>query len=293
MMDLRPARLPEVSVVIPAFNAEETLGDQLEALTRQVDPGPFEVLVVDNRSTDGTREVALAFGSRLPLRVVDAHERVGEPHARNVGLREAAADRVAFCDADDVVHPGWVGAMRRALGTHDLVTGPLELEKLNPSWVLATRQNPQLEGPQNKYGFLPHAAGANLGVNRDAARAVGGFDESLPSLPDTDFCWRMQLAGYELHFAPDAIVHYRLRDRAADVLRQARLYAVADVALHKRYEPRGMPPLRLGSGARGWVRLVLSLHLLGTRSGRFRLAWMFGFRLGRLEGALRYRFPAL
>ena len=128
---------PEVSVVIPAFNAQATLGDQLEALTRQTEPGAFEVVVVDNGNTDATRDVALTFASRLPLRIVDARERSSEPYARNVGLREAATRSVAFCDADDVVAPGWVAAMQRALSTHDLVTGPLELEKLNPPWVLA------------------------------------------------------------------------------------------------------------------------------------------------------------
>ncbi len=285
--------VPELSVVIPAFNAEATLADQLEALTRQVDPGSFEVVVVDNRSTDRTRDVAQAFASRLPLRIVDAFRRAGEPHARNVGLAEAASDKIAFCDADDVVGRGWVGAMSRALDTHSLVTGPLDLTELNPPWVLATRTNPQPDRPQNKYGFLPHAAGANLGVNRKAAQAVGGFDESLPSLPDTDFCWRMQLAGHELHFAADAVVHYRLRHDTRGVLRQARAYAVADVALHRRYEPQGMPPLRLTSGLKGWARLFAGLPLLASRSGRFRFAWMLGFRLGRLEGAFRYRVLVL
>ncbi len=284
---------PELSVVIPAHNAEKTLGDQLEALARQTDPPPFEVIVVDNGSTDRTGEVARAFRSRLSLRVVDASERPSEPYARNVGLREAASNRIAFCDADDVVHPGWVAAMRRALEEHSLVTGPLELELLNPPWVLATRNNPQVDRPQNKYGFLPHAAGANLGVRRDAAEAVGGFDESVPTFADTDFCWRMQLAGHELVFVSDAIVHYRLRRRLGDVLRQSRSYAVADVALHRRYEPLGMPHLRVTSGIKGWVRLLLGLRLLASRSGRYRFAWMLGFRLGHLRGAVRYRFLAL
>jgi glycosyltransferase involved in cell wall biosynthesis len=283
----------ELSVVIPAYNAEETFGDQLAALTRQVDPGNFEVVVVDNRSTDRTREVAQNFADRLDLRVVDASQRAGEPYARNVGLEAARSDKVAFCDADDVVDAGWVGAMRRALADHRLVTGPLELEELNPPWIRATRRNPQEFRPQSKYGFLPHGAGANLGVDRVAALEIGGFDETLPSLPDTDFCWRMQLAGYELHFAPDAIVHYRLRHRTRDVIRQARQYAVADVALHRRYESQGMPPIRVSSALGGWAELALRAPLLLTRAGRFRYAWMLGFRLGRIQGMMRYRFPAL
>ncbi|GIU91938.1 MAG: hypothetical protein KatS3mg011_0844 [Acidimicrobiia bacterium] len=130
-------------------------------------------------------------------------------------------------------------------------------------------------------------------TRQSAALEIGGFDETLPSLPDTDFYWRMQLAGYELHFAPDAIVHYRLRSRISGVIRQARQYAVADVALHRKYEAQGMPPIRFSSALRGWAELGLRAPLLLTRAGRFRYAWILGFRLGRIQGMMRYRFPAL
>ena len=107
---------------LPLWNAEATLGQQLEALLASVDDD-MEILVVDNRSTDDSRSVADRFAIRdRRVRVIDASARQGEPHARNVGVAAATSDRIAFCDADDVVAPTWASAMRDALGEPCRVT---------------------------------------------------------------------------------------------------------------------------------------------------------------------------
>ncbi|MYR59535.1 glycosyltransferase, partial [Streptomyces sp. SID625] len=78
-------------------------------LGRQTYQGPWEVVVVDNGSVDGTPEVARAARAVLPaLRIVDARDRAGESYARNRGIAEARGDLVAFCDADDVAAEGWL-----------------------------------------------------------------------------------------------------------------------------------------------------------------------------------------
>ena len=78
------------SVIIPVYNGAATLGEQLAALAPQTTDRPFEVLVCDNNSTDGTRTVVDEWVGRVPgLRVVDAFARQGPSHARNRGIVEA------------------------------------------------------------------------------------------------------------------------------------------------------------------------------------------------------------
>ena len=107
--------LPEISVIIPAFNAERFLPLQLEALDAQSGAPSYEV-VVDNASTDGTASVVhrLAREVSYPLRLVSAPEHQGPGFARNVGAAHAHADLLMFADADDVVSRWWVRNGARA-----------------------------------------------------------------------------------------------------------------------------------------------------------------------------------
>src|SRR5205085_6844888 len=117
-----------VSVIVPVRNGERHVGDQMAALAAQDYDGPWEVVVVDNGSTDRTAEVVARWRDRLPsLTVVDASNRRGLNHARNAGRAAARGDFLAFCDADDVATPGWVSALAEAAAQADLVSGAIEL----------------------------------------------------------------------------------------------------------------------------------------------------------------------
>ena len=106
----------KISVVIPCFNAAETIACQLEALAKQVWVGNWEVVISDNGARDETLEIVEEFKEKLPnLQVVDASNRKGAGYARNLGVSKARGDTILFCDADDEVAPGWLEAMARAL----------------------------------------------------------------------------------------------------------------------------------------------------------------------------------
>ena len=285
-----------LSVIIPCLNAAGTLGVQLEALSRQDGVGEWEVIVADNGSTDRSREVVESYRERLPgLRLIDASDRRGQAHARNLGAAAATGDAFLFVDADDEVAPGWLAAMGRALTAHDFVACRYDNEKLNPVWVQRTHLNPQKDGltSYDYPPFLPHAGGGGLGVRRQVHEAVGGFDETLPALEDTDYCWRIQLAGYAFDFVPDAVVNIRHRHDLGSIYRQGVSYGKHNVLIYKRYRSRGMPRLGWVPGLLRWAKLALKTPpMLATREGRARWAWQLGWRVGRIEGCFRYRVVA-
>ncbi|WP_164861490.1 glycosyltransferase [Microbacterium sp. CPCC 204701] len=225
----------DASVVIPAFNAEATLADQLSALAGQDANAAFEVLVSDNGSTDGTARVIEAFADRIPgLRLVDASSRRGASAARNVGAAAARGRLLLFCDADDVVSTGWVRAMTAALAHAPFAAGAVEHSLLNPGrdwdfgWAEPTFRDPAL--PQ-----LPAGGSGNMGIHATAFAEVGGFDESLTAAEDLDFSWRVQLAGHRLVGVPDAVVHVRKRGGVRDAVRQARAKGAGSRVVSHRF----------------------------------------------------------
>ena len=289
----------QLSVIVPCYDAERTLGEQLEALAGQTWSGDWEVIIADNgppRARGALEALLGRYRERLPnLRRVEAAARRGAGHARNEGARAARGALLAFVDADDVVAEGWLEAVAAALGAHDFVASRHGFERLNSAQTLASRHNEQSEGLQGYYypPFLPHAGGCGLAIKRTLHEAVGGFDESFLRLQDTDYCWRVQLAGTPLVFAPAALVHVRYRSSAKSILRQARENGEANVHLHKTYRARGMPPLSLRQGLFAWLGILRTLPHLADPERRGHWLWQFGWRLGRLRGSLTYRIVSL
>ncbi len=285
----------KLSVIIPCYNAEKTIGSQLEALACQCWREPWEVIVADNGSTDGTAQVCRRFEGRLAnLRLIEASDRRGAGHARNVGVRAAKASCLAFCDADDVVGDGWVEAMGNGLAEYPFVASRFEARKLNDESLIRLRRCPQEEGLQlyTYPPFLPHSGGSGLGIRREAHEAVGGFDETMLRLQDTDYCWRVQLAGYPLQFLPEAVLHMRMRQETSDILKQARMWGMYNVLLYKKYQARGMPSITLRQGLRTWLGLLRSYPGLKTEDERMHWRRLLAWRIGRIQGCLKYRVIA-
>ncbi|MGK4578714.1 glycosyltransferase [Kitasatospora sp. HPMI-4] len=291
-----PPRAGLVSVVIPARNAEATIAVQLDALYRQTYPGPWEAVVVDNGSSDGTRAVLRSWQRRMPqLRPVSAPEASGANHARNIGCRLASGELVLCCDADDIVAPGWMAAMVETLRTSPAAGGALERRSLNGTVALAARPPKESDSLLDTFGFLPYPAGANCGFHKELWRRLGGFDESYRyGSDDVEFFWRAQLAGYELGFSPHAVVHYRLRDGPLAIARQLYCYGRSHPRLYRDFRAYGMPRSRIGEAVRAWWRLLVHAGDLAATPER-RSAWLAGLalRAGRVAGSVRHRRPYL
>lgn len=282
----------ELSVVIPARDAAATIGEQLDALTSQRWSGGFEVIVVDNRSRDATAEIVRAIARVHPfVRLEAAPARDGPGYARNVGARAATGILLAFCDADDVVGDGWVAAMGDALRGHDFVTGPLELDRLNPPWLAGSRGRHFAQQAGLFEGIFPFASSCNMGIRRALFTNSGGFDESplMAVGEDLDFSFRLWLAGVGLHFEPRATIHYRYRSTLGGVYRQARDFGRSRPVIAERIRMAGHRAPARSAGLRNWVWLARHMPMLKCDAGRARWLWVAGTRIGTLEGSLRQR----
>lgn len=275
---------PSVSVVIPVFNGEDVIANQMEAVTSQLRPGD-EVVVVNNRSTDGTRHALESLERESPyLRIIEAPERPGVNYARNTGMQASRNPYVLFCDADDRVGEGWVEAMTAGLGSQDLVGGSSRV-------CASDGEAPAELGLQSIFDYLPYAIGCNLGVRRSVFEQVGGFDESFVRGHDeVEFAWRAQEAGYTLGFAEAAVIDYVQRPDARAAVQQYRNYGRTSIQLWTRFQhvvPAGQVSFK------GAVLSVARKARLGrdvargTASLSASRAW--GYSVGVLEGHLRYR----
>jgi glycosyltransferase involved in cell wall biosynthesis len=263
-----------VSVVLPCYNGASTLAEMLDSLVAQTYAGDWELVFVNNGSTDNSVEVAMSYAGRLPIRVVQAyighgpHGTVG--HSYTVGFRAAKGDVILVCESDDACDPDWMRHMVKALETCDFAVPALDYEKLNPpsmTWGKDRGLQARKEGLKSYIGplHLPFAVCNAIGMTRGCYERVGDPTDWIGPPWDIDYCWRVQLAGMKLTYVPEALVHYRLRQTAEGRFKQARSWARGQVKLHIRY---GMRPW--------WRYLAFSVFQL-VRSG---LAMVFGTALG-------------
>jgi len=278
-----------LSVVIPCHNEERLLGGQLTALADQDYRGAWEVVVVDDASTDATRAVAASFRSRLPALRIVAAGASGVAHARNAGAAAASGEALLFLDADDRAGAGYLQAMAAALERSDFVAARLETRTLNTGWVARTRLVEQERDLNDVFGFLPWAFGGTLGVVRSVFDAVGGFPTGRRYGDDVGFCWRVQLAGVPLRFVPDAVVHYRYRTDLAGIFRQARRYGRSSAAYYRAFRSSGMPRRPLPWVVLKWLSFVVRLPLVRDRAGWGRWLYDVGIAVGQVQGSIRQR----
>jgi len=190
---------PRASVVICCYNAEKYLSKCLDALKAQTYPN-FEIIVVDDGSTDKTSEVAKKHGAKL-IRI----EHSGLPTARNVGVRSAEGDVIAFTDADCVVGPKWLEKLIKELmsGNYAGVIGGT-VKVLNTESFVARCLGVGIEAKPIKC----YAGGYNMAYWRKVIEEVGGFDGSFSRGGDYEFYLRVSKI-HKIAWARDATVFFR------------------------------------------------------------------------------------
>jgi GT2 family glycosyltransferase len=248
------ADAPAITVVVATHNRAERLAGVLAALADQRITAPFDVVVVDDASTDGTWATLtrLAVVSPIPVRPIRRTVNGGPGHARNTGWRASTAPLVAFTDDDCTPQPEWLAAHLAALADADVsqgVTVPDPSGRFGPF----SRSLTVLEE-----GLYPTC---NVAYRRATLDAVGGFDETYHlSCEDTDLAYRAKAMGARTAFTPGAVVHHEVhrssyRDYVRDKLRWGgvplvvRRHPTLRAKLHHHWFWKQSHPAALGAAA--------------------------------------------
>jgi GT2 family glycosyltransferase len=236
---------PRVSVVVCAYNAESTLADTLDGLMDLVYPD-YEVLVVNDGSTDATEAIARGYDCELictPNR--------GLSRARNTGLWRSTGEIVAYVDADARPDQHWLQYLAASFEDHDFaaVGGP----NIAPAGDREAAESVS-NAPGNPTHVMlcdrvaEHVPGCNMAFRRDALAAVGGFDPRFRVAgDDIDICWRIQEAGGAIGFSPAAVVWHHRRNSVRAFWRQQVGYGAAEAQLEEKW-----PERHNGAGHLSW-----------------------------------------
>ena len=264
-----------VSVVVPAYNSAATLGDCLRALTSQSLPREqFEVIVVDDGSTDDTAAIAHRYGVRVIGQI-----NAGAASARNAGWRAAVGCWIAFTDADCVPARGWLRALLAAVRAETGVAMPLGAAGATIGLASTTpaARFVDVTGGLDAQRHLTHprfpfAPSANMMYRRDALAAVNGFDERYRTYEACDLHGRLIRADAgRFTFEPAAVVLHRHRASWKAYWRQQVAYGfgLAQFTHHRSSEIRWSIGHELGA----WGGTAKAgIRALGPARGDERLA---------------------
>jgi GT2 family glycosyltransferase len=225
---------PRVSVAVCAFNAAATIDECLDALERLNYPD-YEILVVDDGSTDGTGVKATRFPS---VRVITTPNS-GLSAARNVALRHATGEIIAYTDADVRVDAEWLAHLVRPFVDPDVAGagGPAVVPPDDHWFAQCVARAPG--SPTHVLlddRIAEHVPGCNCAFRRDSLEAIGGFNPAFVRAgDDVDVCWRVQAAGWKIAFAPAALVWHRHRSTTRAYWRQQIGYGEGETWLMREH----------------------------------------------------------
>ncbi len=254
---------PRVSVMVCTFNGAKTIGACLEGL-QELDYPDFEVIVVNDGSTDSTPAIVREF----PFRLINI-ERQGLATARNIGMRAATGEIVAYIDDDARPDRHWLKYLAAALerSPYAGVGGP-NVPPADSSIVASC----VADAPGSPTHVLvsdreaEHIPGCNMAFRKLALEDVGGFDPQFRAAgDDVDLCWRLLAAGHKLGFSPAAVVWHRPRGSIRAYWRQQRGYGRAEAMLERKW------PDKYGTGGRAqWTGRLYGRGLV-PKLGRWRV----------------------
>jgi len=238
-MDQRP---PLISVVIPAYNVQETLDVCLDALEQQTLPREhYEIIVVDDGSTDGTQGIV---ANRDVVMIHQPHR--GAAAARNAGAHRAQGEIILFTDADCVPGLNWIEAMTIPFSDEDVigVSGRVctQQEGLVPWFVQLEYDNRYENIARHAYiDFINTATGA---YRREIFLKSEGFCEDLLGAEDAELSFRLASEGHKMVFAPEAIVYHSHPESILEYAQRKYHYGYWRMVVYRRYPHKAVADSR-------------------------------------------------
>jgi len=226
-------RWPRASVVVCTFNGSRTIRQCLEGLGKLRYPN-YEVIVVDDGSTDGAGDIALEYN----VRVIRTENR-GLSNARNLGLAAATGEIIAYLDDDASPDPDWLSYLALTfLKTNSAGVGGPNIPFPDDGEVAACIAHAP-GGPTHVLlsdQEAEHIPGCNMAFRRDRLQSIGGFDTQFRVAgDDVDVCWRIQEAGGRLSFSPAAMVLHHCRGTLRGFWKQQVGYGRAEAMVERKW----------------------------------------------------------
>ncbi len=250
--------MQKVSVVIPTYNYAHFIGEAIESILAQTFP-IWEIIVVDDGSTDNTKQVVAAYGDKIRY---FKQENSGVCAARNFGVENSSGDFIAFFDADDICFPTKI-EKQMAKFAEDAKIGLVHcgMREFN------TQGNTiryHFEG--RKEGWIADemllmmpvitASGSSIVVSREVFKAVGGFDTNLTVGEDWDFCYRVARK-FKVGFVPEILVNYRYHGKNTH-LNLVKMEQSMKIAFEKAFNTDNEKILRLRRKSYGGFYQILA-----------------------------------
>lgn len=230
------AEFPKISVVVCSYNGASTIRGCLDALF-EVDYPNFEVIVVDDGSTDAAAQIA----EKYPFRVISTPNR-GLSSARNTGMLAATGEIVAYIDDDAFPDPHWLQYLAHSFTNtdHAGIGGP-NIPPAGDGLIAESVANAP-GGPVHVLltdTIAEHIPGCNMAFRRDVLLEVGGCDPIYRTAgDDVDLCWRIQETGRTIGFNPSAVVWHHRRNSVKEYWKQQKGYGKAEALLEGKWHSK-------------------------------------------------------
>jgi GT2 family glycosyltransferase len=234
---------PLMSIVICTYNGSRTILDTMEGV-RQLDYPRYEVIVVDDGSTDNVADLA----SRYACKLIRTPNR-GLSNARNTGMLASSGQFIAYLDDDARPDPQWLTYLAHTFETssHACVGGP-NIAPAGDGFIADCVAHAP-GGPVHVLltdRIAEHVPGCNMAFRRQSLLEIGGFDPVFRAAgDDVDICWRIRQRGWTIGFSPAALVWHHRRNSARAYWKQQLGYGRAEALLERKwpakYNPLGHP----------------------------------------------------
>jgi GT2 family glycosyltransferase len=211
------------SIIVPTFNRCSLLPETLSALLQQNYTEEYEVVVVDDGSSDETPRVLEEWSSRYPGQLRSFRQvNSGPARARNRGCYEARGTFLAFIDDDCFADGSWLRSLQSALERSTAAAVAGAVINVDESWVgRYINREAVIDHVVSRDGSVAQLITGNAGIRAGVFRELGGFDEmiSVAGGEDTEFSLRLRAAGHNIVYAPEARVHHQSRVDVSGYLR--------------------------------------------------------------------------
>jgi glycosyltransferase involved in cell wall biosynthesis len=285
------SQLPNVSVIVPVYNAEETIRDCIDSLLQLNYPKEnLELIFVNNASTDKTREVLKQYSNEI--RILYEAKR-GPAAARNKGLLNAKGEIIAFTDSDCVVDKDWLLNLIKPLRDSRVgVVGGTILSKQPYNAIEAFGEYIHDHNKAINEYKPPYAITMNWTSRLCVLKEINLFDESFIRCEDVDLSYRILQSGYLLAFEPQAIVRHRNESTYAGLFGEGIMHGFHSVLAGKKHRDFVSSFYRKRSSRASYVAIASSLmsYVFGKEPDQSICYFIFnsGKKIGKILGSIRW-----